>query len=89
MSGPRPTSEPRRAPDAVTDLVRWAAFSCVLVPMVLIWYGTSPAGAAGSALGLAAMTGACCFLMRRSERAGSRRGGRHIRERAEDRAPVD
>ncbi|MFF3870788.1 hypothetical protein [Streptomyces sp. NPDC001978] len=57
--------------------------------MVLIWYGTSPAGAAGTALGLAAMTGACCFLMRRSECAGSRRGGRHIRERAEDRAPVD
>ncbi|MGM0353250.1 MULTISPECIES: hypothetical protein [Streptomyces] len=54
--------------DTVGDLVRWAAFSCVLVPLVLVWYGTSLAGATGAALGLAAVTAACRALLRRSER---------------------
>ncbi|WP_221352873.1 hypothetical protein [Streptomyces beigongshangae] len=49
-------------------MVRWAAFSCVLVPVVLVGYGTSLAGATGTALGLAAVTGACRVLLRRSER---------------------
>nr|WP_225891008.1 hypothetical protein [Streptomyces dioscori] len=48
-------------------MVRWAAFSCVLVPVVLVGYGTSLAGAAGTALGLAAVTAACRVLLRRSE----------------------
>ncbi|MFK0280365.1 hypothetical protein ACIQVL_07810 [Streptomyces sp. NPDC090499] len=69
-------------------MVRWAAFSCVLVPVVLLWYGTSAAGAAGTALGLAAVTAACRFLLRRSElcarlggerRTATRGGGRHTR----------
>ncbi|NEY36552.1 hypothetical protein GTU99_31145 [Streptomyces sp. PRKS01-65] len=61
----------------MTDLVRWAAFSCVLVPVVLLWFGTSLAGAAGTALGLAAVTGACRMLLRRSERcAGAPPAGR-------------
>jgi hypothetical protein len=60
------------AQDAVGDLVRWAAFSCVLVPVVLVGYGTSLAGAAGTALGLAAVTGACRVLLRRSERGAAR-----------------
>ncbi|MFJ3229573.1 hypothetical protein [Streptomyces sp. NPDC086787] len=81
MSGPPPTPEPRRTPDPVGELVRWAAFSCVLVPVVLLWYGTSLAGAAGTAVGLAAVTGACRVLLRRSERCASRRGGRHTRNR--------
>lgn len=87
MSGPRPTSDPRPAPDTAGDVVRWAAFSCVLVPVVLLWYGTSLAGAAGTALGLAAVTGVCRILLRRSERCavrsarpaprgGGREGGR-------------
>ncbi|AQS69459.1 hypothetical protein [Streptomyces pactum] len=61
--------------DGVTDLVRWAAFSCLLVPVVLLWCGTSFAGAAGTALGLAAVTGACRLLLRRSERVASRPAG--------------
>ncbi|MFF4542847.1 hypothetical protein [Streptomyces sp. NPDC001435] len=85
MSGPRPTTERRPAPDTVSELVRWAAFSCVLVPVVLLWYGTSLAGATGTALGLAALTGACRFLLRHSERCASHRGGRHSKPNT----PVD
>ncbi|MFD0070397.1 hypothetical protein ACFVJ9_57365, partial [Streptomyces sp. NPDC127574] len=49
-AAPRPATAP--ATDTVSDLVRWAAYSCVLVPEVLFWYGTSLAGATGTALGL-------------------------------------
>ncbi|MFJ8943213.1 hypothetical protein ACIRG4_08010 [Streptomyces sp. NPDC102395] len=68
----------RRAPDAragddrTTDLIRWAAFSCVLVPVVLVWFGASLAGALGTALGLAAVTAVCRLLLRRSERCAAR-----------------
>ncbi|MFD6551315.1 hypothetical protein [Streptomyces sp. NPDC058398] len=55
----------------MSDVVRWAAFSCVLVPAVLLWYGGSLAGAAGTALGLAAVTGACVILLRQSERGAA------------------
>ncbi|CAM5668010.1 hypothetical protein SALBM311S_08773 [Streptomyces alboniger] len=76
MSGPRPNSEGRRATspgqDSATDVVRWAAFSCVLVPVVLLWYGSSLAGAAGTALGLAAVTAVCRILLRQSERGAAR-----------------
>jgi uncharacterized membrane protein YgcG len=76
MSGPRHISEApptaSRRQDAVTDLIRWAAFSCVLVPVVLLWYGTSLAGATGTALGLAAVTGVCRLLLRQSERGAAR-----------------
>ncbi|WAZ21948.1 hypothetical protein STRCI_003156 [Streptomyces cinnabarinus] len=82
MSGQQPQ-------DSTTDVVRWAAFSCVLVPVVLLWYGTSLAGATGTALGLAAVTAVCRVLLRQSERgaaqllaeehavAAPRRGRRH------------
>ncbi|QHA09657.1 hypothetical protein GQF42_17645 [Streptomyces broussonetiae] len=74
-------------------MIRWAAFSCVLVPVVLLWYGTSLAGAAGAALGLVAVTAACRVLLRQSERcaarcahrSGKQSGGRHTRRRT----PVD
>ncbi|WP_328839029.1 hypothetical protein [Streptomyces europaeiscabiei] len=76
---PPPRSAPARAPqpaphptDTATDVVRWAAFSCVLVPVVLVWYGTSLAGATGAALGLAAVTGVCRALLRQSERGAAR-----------------
>ncbi|WP_425244539.1 hypothetical protein [Streptomyces citrinus] len=52
--------------------MRWAAFSCVLVPLVLVWYGGSAAGAAGAALGLAAVTAVCRVLLRQSERGAER-----------------
>ena len=84
MPGPRPASAADRATppprDTATDVVRWAAFSCLLVPVVLLAYGTSLAGAAGTALGLAAVTGACQVLLRQSERGAARLA-------AEDRAP--
>ncbi|MFF8730340.1 hypothetical protein ACF073_28255 [Streptomyces sp. NPDC015171] len=89
MPGARSSGEPRPAPDTASDVIRWAAFSCVLVPVVLVWYGTSLAGAAGSALGLAAVTAVCRVLLRRSERVAqgcvTQRGGRHTRGRT----PVD
>ncbi|MEU6772751.1 hypothetical protein [Streptomyces sp. NPDC046759] len=97
MSGRRSAPEPHPAPDTVSDVIRWAAFSCVLVPVVLVWYGTSLAGAAGAALGLAAVTAVCRLLLRRSEQCAGRgaergaahraeqRGGRHTRRRT----PVD
>ncbi|MGW0532158.1 hypothetical protein [Streptomyces sp. NPDC003032] len=71
--GPR-ARERRQAPaqDSVSDVVRWAAFSCVLVPVVLVGYGISLAGAGGAALGLAAVTGVCRVLLRQSERCAAR-----------------
>ncbi|MET7680064.1 hypothetical protein [Streptomyces sp. NPDC005423] len=72
MSGPRTPAEAPPAADSVTDVVRWAAFSCVLVPVVLLWYGTSLAGATGTALGLAAVTAVCRVLLRRSEHGAAR-----------------
>ncbi len=74
-TGGGPAAPPPR--DGVTDLVRWAAFSVVLVPVVLLYYGTSFAGAAGTALGLAAVTGVCRLLLRRSERVAGRPSGTH------------
>lgn len=69
---PAPTpAHPHESPDASTDVVRWAAFSCVLVPVVLVWYGTSLAGATGAALGLAAVTAVCRILLRQSERGAA------------------
>jgi len=76
MPGPHPTPETPRATtppqDTATDVVRWAVFSCVLVPVVLLWYGTSLAGTAGTALGLAAVTAVCRLLLRQSERGAAR-----------------
>ncbi|MFD9395881.1 hypothetical protein ACFWBB_35620 [Streptomyces sp. NPDC060000] len=72
MPSSRAASETRPCDDRTTDLIRWAAFSCCLVPLVLLWYGTSPAGTAGTALGLATVTGVCRMLLRRSERCAAR-----------------
>ncbi|MFJ4928982.1 hypothetical protein [Streptomyces sp. NPDC088736] len=69
-SGTRPEGPP--APDTASEVARWAAFSCVLVPVVLVWFGTSLAGAAGTALGLAAVTAACLVLLRQSEKGAAR-----------------
>ncbi|WP_406058464.1 hypothetical protein OG462_17065 [Streptomyces sp. NBC_01077] len=69
------------AADQAGDVVRWAAFCCVLVPVVLVVYGTSLGGAAGTALGLVSVTAVCRVLLRRSEQGmrseaprGRRRG---------------
>ncbi|OEJ32092.1 hypothetical protein [Streptomyces subrutilus] len=58
-----------RHDDPAGDVVRWAAFSCLLVPVVLVVYGTSFGGAAAATLGLVAVTAACRALLRYSERA--------------------
>ncbi|MFH9722295.1 hypothetical protein ACH4M4_04930 [Streptomyces sp. NPDC017254] len=58
------------------DVVRWAAFCCVLVPVVLVVCGTSLGGAAGTALGLVSVTTACRVLLRRSERGLRGEGAR-------------
>ncbi|WP_307706555.1 hypothetical protein [Streptomyces sp. V1I6] len=94
VSGPVPSTPPApsrpNAPASSTspagDVVRWGAFSCLLVPVVLVTYGTSVGGAAAAALGLAAVTAACRVLLRHSERTAARgraaevarpAGGRH------------
>ncbi|UUU44706.1 hypothetical protein JIW86_25720 [Streptomyces sp. NBC_00162] len=69
----------RRHDDPAGDVVRWAAFSCLLVPVVLVVYGTSFGGAAVATLGLLAVTAACRVLLRYSERT----------ERATARGPVE
>ena len=56
-------------------MIRWAAFSCLLVPVVLTVYGTSFGGTACAALGLAAVTAACRLLLRQSERTAVRTRG--------------
>ncbi|MFE1830946.1 hypothetical protein [Streptomyces yangpuensis] len=58
--------------DPAGDVVRWAAFSCLLVPVVLVVYGTSLGGAAVATLGLFVVTAACLVLLRHSERAAAR-----------------
>ncbi|WP_309147804.1 hypothetical protein [Streptomyces sp. NTH33] len=64
------------------EVIRWSAFGCAVVPVVLLWYGTSLAGATGTALGLAAVTGVCRVLLRRSERGAARlRGEEHVPHR--------
>ncbi|MFJ2933976.1 hypothetical protein ACIO8G_14510 [Streptomyces sp. NPDC087219] len=72
------------AADQAGDVVRWAAFCCVLVPVVLLAYGSSLGGAAGTALGLVSVTTACRVLLRRSER-GMRSEGVRGRRRGQDR----
>lgn len=54
--------------ESAGDVVRWAVFCCALVPVVLVVYGTSLGGAAGTALGLATVTAVCRVLLRRAER---------------------
>ncbi|MGW5348261.1 hypothetical protein [Streptomyces sp. NPDC004050] len=62
----------RHSPDDPTgDVVRWAAFSCLLVPVVLVVYGGTFGGAAVATLGLVAVTAVCRVMLRWSEQ-GSR-----------------
>ncbi|MFD7626173.1 hypothetical protein ACFV7Q_08995 [Streptomyces sp. NPDC059851] len=56
--------------DPTGDVVRWAAFSCLLVPVVLVVYGTSFGGAAVATLGLVAVTAVCRVMLRASEKGG-------------------
>ncbi|AWK08792.1 hypothetical protein DDQ41_07505 [Streptomyces spongiicola] len=73
----RPATATARTPagDAAAEMVRWATFGCAVVPAVLVAYGTSARGAIVIAVGLAAVTGACGALTRRSRRASPRPAG--------------
>jgi hypothetical protein len=70
--------------DPAGDVVRWAAFSCLLVPVVLVVYGSTFGGAAVATLGLAAVTAVCRVMLRWSEKGS--RGAARIP--AEDGLPV-
>jgi hypothetical protein len=77
LSSPRdpgsdPAPDPAAGAGSSKDLVRWAAFSCLLVPVVLIGYGGPVGGAALAAGGLAVVTVVCRLLLRRSERTAAR-----------------
>ncbi|MER7620282.1 hypothetical protein [Streptomyces sp. NPDC126503] len=76
--GPAGAPEGSAAAGPADELVRWAVFCCVLVPVVLVVYGTSLGGAAGAALGLVSVTAVCRLLLRRSERGP--RAGRGARD---------
>lgn len=85
MSGPgHPSEGPRAAgprpcgggPGTADDMTRWAAFSGLFALVLLLWCGSSLAGTAGTALGLAAVTGVCRVLLRHSEK-GARADRRH------------
>ncbi|MEV0091718.1 hypothetical protein [Streptomyces sp. NPDC050738] len=74
--GPPPPATPPAAPpaplsDSGSEVVRWAAFSCVLVPVVLVVYGTGFTPALLAALGLAAVTVSVRLLLLRSERTAA------------------
>jgi hypothetical protein len=71
-TAPRTTAQKPPAPHAASDVIRWAAFCCVLVPAVLILFGVPLAAAVSTALGLAAVTAACRALLRQSERGAAR-----------------
>ncbi len=62
------------ASDAVTEVIRWAAFSCAVVPAVLLMCGLPFGAALGAAAGLAAVTAASRALLRHSERTAARLG---------------
>ncbi|MEV0369183.1 hypothetical protein AB0I10_05080 [Streptomyces sp. NPDC050636] len=69
----------------MSDVVRWGAFSCALVPVVLLVSGASLVGAAGTTAGLTAVTCVCRALLRKSERTAARvlaeNPGRHRNRR--------
>ncbi|MFF8311177.1 hypothetical protein [Streptomyces lydicus] len=70
----------------MSDVVRWGAFSCALVPLVLIISGVSWTGALGTAAGLTAVTCSCRALLRQSERTAARLRTRALRRHRDRRA---
>ncbi|MFD9421491.1 MULTISPECIES: hypothetical protein [unclassified Streptomyces] len=72
-SGPSSEPSPETAPDGAGIAARWVVFGGLLVPAVLVVYGSSVGNATVSALGLASVTAVCRLLLCRSERATARR----------------
>ncbi|MES4905907.1 MULTISPECIES: hypothetical protein [unclassified Streptomyces] len=66
---------PTPAGEASGEVIRWGAFSCALVPVVLLVCGSPFAAAAGAAVGLAAVTAVSRALLRRCEREAARLAG--------------
>lgn len=67
---PAPLSSP--GPDTAREVIGWAVFACLLVPVVLLWCGTAPVAAVGAGLGLAGVTLTCRTLLHRSLREAAR-----------------
>ncbi|MBL1098011.1 hypothetical protein JK363_15285 [Streptomyces sp. 205] len=62
------------AGEAVTEVIRWASFSCAVVPLVLLMCGLPFGAALAAAAGLAVVTAASRALLRHSERVAARLG---------------
>ncbi|MER7764494.1 hypothetical protein [Streptomyces sp. NPDC097619] len=81
---PRPPQPVHPSGESADDVVRWAAFSCLLVPVVLVVYGTSYGGAAVATLGLVVVTAVCRVMLRHAEK-NERAAARVLAERPGDR----
>ncbi|QKV97835.1 hypothetical protein HUT19_26385 [Streptomyces sp. NA02950] len=56
----------------VNEVIRWASFSCAVVPLVLLMCGLPFGAALAAAAGLAAVTAASRALLRHYERVAAR-----------------
>ncbi|WP_328538640.1 hypothetical protein [Streptomyces sp. NBC_00344] len=72
----RPGPPPGPSSGSANDVVRWAAFCCVLVPLVLLVHGSGIGDSVLTGSGLVAVTAACRLLLRQSERGAARSAGR-------------
>ncbi|SCK19775.1 hypothetical protein [Streptomyces sp. WMMB 322] len=73
--GRDPDAEPAaRTSASASGLVRWGAFTCVLVPLTLLVCGVRFFTVLGTAAGLTVVTAACGVLLRLSEYAHAQRG---------------
>ncbi|MEV6791553.1 hypothetical protein AB0M87_06035 [Streptomyces sp. NPDC051320] len=72
QSRPSAVPPPHPSSGSANQVVRWAAFCCVLVPGVRLVHGTGLGDTALTALGLVAVTLVCRLLLRQSERAAAR-----------------
>ncbi|MEU8588002.1 hypothetical protein AB0C59_13550 [Streptomyces sp. NPDC048664] len=82
-ASPAPRSRP--APGGAGEVIRWAAFCCVLVPVVLVWHGISIAAAISAGLGLTCGTLACRAVLRHAERGAGTPGSREAERRGRNR----
>ncbi|GAA2397033.1 hypothetical protein GCM10010420_23520 [Streptomyces glaucosporus] len=72
----RPAPPQARPAHGVDEVVRWAAFGCLLVPLALLACGSPPGGAAAAAAGLSLLTAVCRAVLRHCERVAARSAGR-------------
>ena len=60
---PAPPAARTAGTDSAREVVRWGAFCCVLVPLVLLACGSPPVAAAGTGAALTALTAVCWALL--------------------------